>query len=94
MWNAVGVCEGSGHTKGDGCTVPRVGTLRILEGLTLLRGLVQPQVYGQFGPVRRTLSGAGKFSRHAALCLNPTNIARWLTNASGRHERLRPRKNA
>jgi len=44
VWNAVGVCEGSGHTKGDGCTVPRVGTLRILEGLTLLRGLVQPQV--------------------------------------------------
>ena len=28
-----------------------------------------------------------------ALCLNPTNIARWLTNASGRHERLRPKRN-
>ena len=29
-----------------------------------------------------------------APCLNPTNIARWLTNASGRHEGLRPRKSA
>jgi hypothetical protein len=55
----LGYRECSGHTGGDGCTLPRLGTSRILEGSEPCRGLVEPQALAE---VQRNLAQQGVMS--------------------------------